>query len=364
MGTSWNGDGHRRPLNDLEDVVPQPLGAGVRKRMRHNARRSLQMSRASREIVSEKVSSARWPRRPFKFDLVEIFGGSSMVSIRAVNSWKLKVLQPIDIRFGVDLRQRKARRWLLRQLDKWNPRLAAVEFPCTFWSILQRNCNFVKDPEGLQQLQALDKPFLKLTEDIFESQRRRGGHAMAENPATSDAFNEPELVNLRKKYYETTSCMCMFGMVGKGGRPLLKRVRWLATHPILAIAMDKQCSRDHEHEKVEGQNTALSAQYPPAVGDAICKAYLDVVAEEDFGQVYDWHPGHLRGVHFVDVVKEADQWRPLLGQAEEILARKTSHDVFPDPSTDLYKKIMQLVPWQIMNVQLASSSSKTCSTRS
>ena len=216
--------------------------------------------------------------------MVEIFGGSSMVSIRAVRSWKLKVLQPIDIRYGVDLRQRQARRWLLRQLDKWNPRLALVEFPCTPWSILQRNVNYKDDPEGLQELQALDKPFLKLTEDVFESQVRRGGHAMAENPATSDAYSEPEIINLRKKYYETTSCMCMFGMVGKRGKPLLKRVRWLATHPKLVIAMDKQCSRDHEHEKVEGQNTALSAQYPPAVGDAICRAYLEVVAERRLWQ--------------------------------------------------------------------------------
>ena len=50
-----------------------------------------------------------------------------MVSLRAGRNWGLKVLQPIDIRYGVDLRKRACRRWLLKMLDIWNPRLAIVE---------------------------------------------------------------------------------------------------------------------------------------------------------------------------------------------------------------------------------------------
>ena len=47
-------------------------------------------------------------------------------------------------------------------------------------------------------------------------------HCMAENPATADSHKEPEILELRRKYYETTSCMCQFGMIGKEGGPLLK----------------------------------------------------------------------------------------------------------------------------------------------
>ena len=285
--------------------------------------------------------------------MVEIFGGTSMVSIRAAHHWNLKVLQPIDIRVGVDLRQRRERRWLLRQMDKWKPRLALVEYPCTPWSILQRNVNYRDDPQALERLQAQDRPFLKLTEDIFRGQVRRGGHAMTENPATADSQREPPIQRLRDQFFETTSCMCRFGMVGKKGLPLLKRVRWIATDKRFTDAVDLQCQQDHLHEKVEGSNTALSAQYPPKLADAICRAYLDVVADEDFGAHHSWDPAEVRGAHYVDVSKEEQQWRPMFDEVAEILARKVQKDLFIDPNTALYKKISDLVPWQIANVQVS-----------
>ena len=89
---------------------------------------------------------------------------------------------------------------------------------------------------------------------------------MTENPDTADSQREPPIQRLRDQFFETTSCMCRFGMVGKKGLPFLKRVRWIATDKRFTDAVDLQCQQDHLHEKVEGSNTALSAQYPPQVG--------------------------------------------------------------------------------------------------
>ena len=347
-------DGGRRQ-EDLKqpDQGTQWLRSGVKKRLRHRVRQALHMSKASREVISSRAASSRWPRNHFKYDLIEVFGGNSMISIRGVQTWGLKVVQPIDIRFGVDLRKRDARRWLLRRLDQLNPRLAIVEFPCTAWSILQRNVNYRDRPEELRQRQEADRPFLRLTNDVFESQVRRGGHALAENPASAMSHAQPEILDLRNRYYETTSDMCRFGMTGYGGRPLRKTVRWIATHQTFIRALDRHCQWDHEHEKVEGKNTGHSAVYPPALADAICKAYLDVVQEEDFGVHYDWDGYIPRGVHFVDVLRDTARWRPLFDLAAEILARKTQKDIFLDPTTDLYKKVQELVPWEIANVQIS-----------
>ena len=346
LGRSGHGryDGgciNEEPMQDdsLFEDGPNILKSGVRKRLKHSAQRALQNSEAAREIVAERAASSRWPRRPFNYDIVEIFGGTSMVSIRAAHHWNLKVLQPIDIRVGVDLPQRRERHWLLRKMDKWRPRLALVEYPCTPWSILQRNVNYRDDPQALERLQERDQPFLKLTEDIFHGQVRRGGHAMTENPATADSQHQPPIQRLRDTFYETTSCMCRFGMVGRKGLPLLKRVRWIATHKKFTDALDLQCQHDHQHEKAEGSNTSLSAQYPPKLADTICKAYLDVVAEEDFGAHHSWDPMEPRGAHYVDVNKEEPRWRPLFDEAAEILARKVQKDLFIEPSTALYQKI-------------------------
>ena len=81
--------------------------------------------------------------------------------------WRTKVLQPVDIRYGCDLRKRQARRWLTQMLDKANPRLAIVEYPCTVWSTLNSNINYQGREEELARLREEDRPFLKLTEDIL-----------------------------------------------------------------------------------------------------------------------------------------------------------------------------------------------------
>lgn len=266
-------------------------------------------------------------------------------------------MQPVDIRFGIDLRKRAMRRWLLKMLDRSNPGLAIVEYPCTICSILQSNVNYLGREEELQRLREADRPFLKLTEDIFESQTRRRAHAIAENPATAQSQKEPEIVRLREKYYETTACLCMYGLTGKNGLPMQKRVRFIATHPYFVEDLDWQCDGSHAHEKVEGQNTKASACYPPDLADTICRSFWRVVEAEDYG-TFTYAEPHRRAKTawynvYVDINKQEDKWRPILAEAEEVLARKVQASIFVAPDSELYKKICELIPWQVMNIQIA-----------
>ena len=306
LGDSFQGRGRQLGQGDggqrrggvrwLDEHAPDPddwhhLKPGIQRRLKHNMRRALAMSRASRKAVQDKMATSSWPRRTFGYDIIEIFGGTSMISLRAGRNWGLKVLQPIDIRYGVDLRQRKWRRWLLRKLDVWNPRLAIVEYPCTVWSILQ--------------------------------------------------------------HHETTSCLCQFGMTGRHGLPMLKRVRFISTHKHFTDTLNRKCDFSHEHEAVAGSNTALSAAYPPDLADAICRAYLEIKEEEDFGLKHTWDTYEPRSSYFVDVDRTEDKWMPLFDLVQEQLARKVQSSMFLDPSTDLFRKIQALTPWQIANVQLS-----------
>ena len=343
-----------------EDYVNEPfftkqkLKAGQKKRMQSNAHEALNNSKLHRRLVQQRLQNGKWPRRHFKFDFIEIFGGTSMVSIRGATLWRMKVLQPIDIRFGIDLRKRAMRRWLLKLLQKTNPRLAMVEYPCTVWSILQSNVNYLGREEELKQLREADRPFLRLTEDIFESQTRRKAHAIAENPATAQSQKEPEILRLREKFFETTACLCMYGLTGKNGLPMQKRVRFIATHRYFVEDLDRQCDGSHPHEKVEGQNTKASACYPPDLADTICRSYWRIVEEEVYGTFTYAEPKPIhKTAWFVDVDKQEDKWRPLLAEAEEVLARKVQGSIFVAPDSELYKKICDLVPWQVMNIQIA-----------
>ncbi|CAK9003523.1 unnamed protein product, partial [Durusdinium trenchii] len=317
------------------------------------AREALAASKWQQKMVMQRLQGGRWPRKHFQFDLVEIFGGTSMVTIRGATLWKMKVLQPIDIRYGIDLRKRSMRRWLMTTLRRFKPRLAMVEFPCTPWSILQRNVNYKGREDELRELQEQDRPFLKLTEDVFKTQVDHGGHAIAENPATADSQKQDEIVRLRNKYFETTSCLCMFGLTGKAGLPMKKRVRFIATHPYFIEELDKQCDGSRVHELVEGSNAAASACYPPLLADAICRAYWRIVVEEDFGTMTLNEKDDTNTAWFVDADKSEDKWRPLFDDAMEVLGRKTQASIFLAPDSELYAKIARLVPWQIMNIQIA-----------
>ena len=117
------------------------LKSGQQKKMQHMARQALFNSKLHKDLIQRRLQRGRWPRKHFKFDLIEVFGGTSMVSIRGATLWRLRVMQPVDIRFGIDLRKRSIRRWLMRTLETANPRLAIVEYgpyfkpTATIWGV-------------------------------------------------------------------------------------------------------------------------------------------------------------------------------------------------------------------------------------
>ena len=129
------------------------------------------------------------------------------------------------------------------------------------------------------------------------------------------------------------ACACL----GCEASEACQRVRFIAAHEYFIQEVDLQCDRSHQHELVEGSNTRASQCYPPALGDAICRAYWRVVELEDFGTVTyeDYKVKNASAAWFVDVNKQEDKWRPLLQEAEEILARKVQSSVFVTPESEL-----------------------------
>eukprot|EP00972_Heterocapsa_arctica_P046501 6862816-Heterocapsa_arctica.AAC.1 len=62
---------------------------------------------------------------------------------------------------------------------------------------------------------------------------------------------------------------CSVGVKDKKGVPIFKPWRFAVSSPHLAhVLQDRRCSRDHEHVKCAGGETAKSAFYP----DALCRA--------------------------------------------------------------------------------------------
>ena len=159
-------------------------------------------------------------------------------------------------------------------------------------------------------------------------------------------------MRLGSKWYETAACLCMFGLTGKNGLPRSEFASWPHTPPSWR-SWNLQCDRAHEHETVAGSNTASSACYPPDLGDAIGRAFWRVVEQEDFGTMTVNESYYTNTAWYVGVNRQESQWKPLLAEAEEALARKVQASIFVAPDSELYGKICKLVPWQVMNIQLA-----------
>ena len=212
--------------------------------------------------------------------------------------------------------------------------------------------NFKGDVEGLEVFREEDMPFLRFTEQIVDDQHRRGDHGMAENPATSEAWNREPLMRLRRKFWETTTNMCMFNLHGHRGGLLYKTGRWVATHPRLIEAVQRKCDGTHEHEPVLSGNAKASGAYTVELADAILAALVDIIAEEDFGSscLQRVPP---REVHYVKPVDEEAAWKPVLDGATELLSRTSSSARFLSEGSELYQLVQKLLPWRLLNVQTA-----------
>ena len=146
-------------------------------------------------------------------DIVEVFGGFGEISMQA-HRQGLFALQPYDSTYGCDLRDPQQVESLEQDMVRWNPRLIVIEFPCRVWSPLQRLAagNSLEKRRELRRRQLEDKPFLQLTERLFEMQLAKDDEALAENPWTSMARKEPEIQRLENdpRCYVALSHQCRF----------------------------------------------------------------------------------------------------------------------------------------------------------
>ena len=141
------------------------------------ARTVLHKAEVEKEVHSSVLENSRFPRSRSRFDLFEVFAGTSQITIREIQKYNLTALQLVDILHGQDLGIASERKKVMNTIAQFRPRLVIVQWPCTPWSILQDNVNYNDRPEELRERRDADNVFLQLVKDIFTVQARRGDHA-------------------------------------------------------------------------------------------------------------------------------------------------------------------------------------------
>lgn len=194
-----------------------------------------------------------------RVDVVEIFGGAAEISLQfARRGWH--VVQPIDLEYGHDLRDSAVRQQVIDLVNETKPRLVIVSWPCRFWGkLVDVNFSTPQRKRRLHQLRKEERPFLELTETLFDIQIKNNADALGKNPLASHAFKEPPIKRLlnRPEISVGVSHGCRFNMRHPQNGMLLKKpTLWISTSVEIADAVSLRCeNRTGKCEGKQGRKT-------------------------------------------------------------------------------------------------------------
>ena len=195
--------------------------------------------------------------------LKQVFGGEAGLTLKASlgRGWQIGV--PLDQQDGWDALQRTGCRQLQSDFEAEYPYLTTFGHPCGPWGAWSR-FNLARGGAAADTvLSACEatRPLVKLVNDTLFGCVQRGRHALAEHPAASECWSQPECMGIQKLFnsselYFCRADGCMLGYHGaEFGLPNLKPMGFI-TDMVAAVGIFSQyrCTGDHEHQTLEGSN--------------------------------------------------------------------------------------------------------------
>ena len=239
----------------------------------------------------EKEETVLWQRLrpPARRSIVatEIFTARAMITEVVLNQFGPDTAgRPRDILFGDDLTQPEHQRRCLETLDRDDPYLTIVAFPCTVWSAINRIGN-TRSPGEMKKARTL----LRFVAEIVENCLRRRAHVLLENPLTSMAWSRRELKAVLDdlRLLSVRADQCATGLRSlRDGLLVMKPTRFVTTAAALAnILATARCTKDHEHGSVMGHgHSAATGEYTEGLAQLVARGIAQQQRlEEHFGDV-------------------------------------------------------------------------------
>lgn len=98
---------------------------------------------------------------------------------------------------------------------------------------------------------------------------------MIENPWTSNLWRHSSLGRWYQdpEMYLCQADLCTFGLESKEGIPMKNGLTLLTNSQAFADDLTRRCDGDHEHQRIQGSETARTAIYPNDFAKAVVKAF-------------------------------------------------------------------------------------------
>ena len=190
-----------------------------------------------------------------------------------------------DLKTGWDFSIASVQAQLLGELRRRRPRVAFLEPPCTWFSIML-NMNWEKMPVDLREQGILKAVALfEFCLLVAIIQVTEGRAFVLEHPLGASSWGHPWVAIMKRMFpgiAEANFDFCMFGMVTKETRtPVKKATRLLGNcGPITRAFNNVRCDGSHHHTVCigaeGGEKRSTYAQYYP---DAFCKRVAECIQE-------------------------------------------------------------------------------------
>lgn len=343
----WEGDSEstsesESEVEDRHEVMTAETGGGTDVLAKGQRRRLLDAVHKVLESIRTEVDerkSERIPRplkRPSgKLKVLEIFTWTCMLSMVAYSRGNWEFYEPISLESGWDLEIPQCQEKAMAYLEEVDPDLLMIAWPCAPWSILQNANQRTPTQRRLLKMRRMKarRTLLAFTRRAMLWQRRRGKAVAAENPATSRAWDTPEIQEATDGLSFARFDQCQMGLQHpENGKPLKKLTQVAGQKDVVQYLDGWKCPGDHEHHPIEGTYTtedghraALSefaGGYPPKLchllldgAEAFYKKNPEVYVEEEY-ELDELVPEPVDGD---EAIEEEDQLRE---QVEEFPAMK------------------------------------------
>ena len=251
--------------------------------------------------------------------------GGGAVTI-AASELGISTGKPCDLVLGDNLLNSSKQREVLEQLDKEDPYLLVVAFPCGPWSSLS---NF-KDLDRKEWEQSEAFKHLQFVKRLCYSQLKRGRHYLIENPLSSQAWKRmPWLLEI--PHFSVTMHQCQTDLKDHNGDYIMKPTRFVTSSPMLARVLALKCDRSHEHAAVQGRGQGVSAslaEWTPFLAKLILTGIKQqMLLEENYGSpTYEVDETYVLNIEEVD----AEIFPAELRRSADVVFKENADAVFEE----------------------------------
>lgn len=275
VGALWGNEAEAE-VNRLPESTPKPSLKPVKPQrgVTQKLKKGLEENWRIQELVAELITMED------HYLLIELFAGCARLSRMAKNREGWVAMDPVDLIYGHDLKDKRTQREILYLIRRLKPDLVTMSPRCGPWSQFQRiNPNIDK---VMSQREA-DLPLWRFCREVWDEQDNAGRWVLMENPAQSEAWNI-DCMKGRPNVHRAKVPQCAFGLRDViNGKPHQKYTALDVNNEAFKNELLVGAVCNHapgEHQPIEGhvfwegrsqRRSALAARWP----EAFCQHMLE-----------------------------------------------------------------------------------------